>query len=668
MCTFLVPLLVGATITYPPSLKGPELIGTIRNQAVTILIGIPRLLEMILNAIDNKIKARPATARAAIAAMLSISNLLRRTLDVNVGRHFFKAVHETFGGQLRFISSGGAKLRPELMKRLESYGFTIVEGYGLTETSPVVTFNPLGRRRPGSAGVPVKGAHIKAPVKSGSATTPEGEILIKGPMVTMGYLNMPDETAKAFLGSDVSERWFQSGDLGYLDNDGYLFITGRSKEVIVLSSGKNIYPEDVEQKYSAIALIKEICVYADGDRLEALIVPDMDYARKMKVATVETAIKWEVNNVSTGLPSYMRIKGFTLYSEPLPRTRLGKLQRFLIKGIRSSIHEERQSEPSAAAQTISDSYTSALISIIRDLMELKRSVSLDENLELDLGIDSLKRLELLSAIEEHFKVRLPEAFGQDVHTVKELSEGLSAFYEGAGGDSSVSAGEVQGGFKEILNTPPDEDALKQIGLNNTPLERVFTKAILWIIRQCLKVFYRGQLRGIENLVKPPYIVCPNHSSYLDAFIVAALVPGDVFNHMFFQGAEEIFRSAPARVFARLGHVIPIDPNVSLTKAMAMSAYLLRQGLSLCIFPEGGRAVDGTLQEFKKGVGILSKECGVPIVPMRIDGAYEALPRGAFWPRLSRITLSCGKPVYPDGNCTYQSISEEVKLRIAQMGI
>jgi long-chain acyl-CoA synthetase len=305
--------------------------------------------------------------------------------------------------------------------------------------------------------------------------------------------------------------------------------------------------------------------------------------------------------------------------------------------------------------------------IITDLMDLKRGVALDAHLELDLGIDSLKRLELLSAIEEHFKVRLPEAFGQDIHTVKELSEGIGAFYEGAGVDSNVAAGEVHGGFKEILNTPPDEDDLKRIGLNNTPIERVFTKAILWIIRQCLKVFYKGQLIGMENFVAPPYIVCPNHSSYLDAFIVAALVPGDVFKDMFFQGAEEIFRSAPARVFARLGHVIPIDPNVSLTKAMAMSAYLLRQGLSLCIFPEGGRSVDGTLQEFKKGVGILSKECGVPIIPMRIDGAYEALPRGALRPRLSRITLSCGKPVYPEANGTYQSISEEVKSGIAQMG-
>ncbi|MEO5359330.1 MAG: AMP-binding protein [Nitrospirota bacterium] len=669
MCTFLVPLFVGATITYPPSLKGQELISTIRTQSVTILIGIPRLLEMFLTAIDNKIAAKPETTRRVINALNTVSHTLRRTLDINAGRYLFKAVQEAFGGQFRFISSGGARLKPDVMTRLESYGFTVVEGYGLTETSPVVTFNPLGKRRPGSAGVPLKGVEISAPRKTGNTPPPEGEILIKGPMVTTGYLNMPDETEKAFGADSTAAGWFHSGDLGYIDKDGYLFITGRSKEVIVLSSGKNVYPEDVEQAYSAIPLIKEMCVHASGpdtDAVRAIIVPDMDYAKRMNIVTVENALRWEINKISTELPPYMRIKGFVIHSEPLPRTRLGKIKRFQLKSIASATPEEGSNTPEE--QPVTEPYAAAVISILKNLMELNRNISIEENLELDLGIDSLKRLELLGAIEEHFKARLPDGFGQAIHTVKELSDGVREFYEDAGSKTgtAVLTNEAQSGFKEMFSTPPDAHDLRKIGIRNTLPERLITRAVLWLIRQCIRRFYRGELIGIENLTAPPYIISPNHTSYLDAFIVAALLPWTVFKNLYFQGAEDIFRSALAKLFARLGHVIPIDPNVNLEKAMTMSAYLLRQGLSLCIFPEGGRSVDGTLQVFKKGVGILAKECGVPVIPARIDGAYEALPRGAFLPKPAHITLSLGKPITP-ANGTYQSITEAVKMKIAEIG-
>ena len=336
MCTFLVPVLLGASITFPPSLKGPELISTIKDKGVTILVGVPQLLELIRNGILNRIKQLPDPIPKIMIGILNLCGNLKQIFGINPGKLIFKSVHRAIGKRFRFFTSGGAKLDPEVMKDLEAFGFTVLEGYGLTETSPVVTFNPVAKRKTGSAGKLLPSVKIKiidTERHEESGVMDEGEIAIKGPMLMKGYYKNPQAT-----GQVIKKGWFFSGDLGYVDEDGYLFITGRLKEVIVLSSGKNVYPEDVEKQYMKIPLIKEICVMGIEDKgiaesLHAVIVPDFEYAKKAQFGNLHETLKWDINNISLHMPQYMRIKGYTIYSDPLPRTPLGKLRRFMIKDL-----------------------------------------------------------------------------------------------------------------------------------------------------------------------------------------------------------------------------------------------------------------------------------------------------------------------------------------------
>ncbi|MEK6581277.1 MAG: AMP-binding protein, partial [Nitrospirota bacterium] len=234
MCTFLIPIILGASITYSPSLKGTDIISAIKDKGVTILIGVPQLLELIRNGIINKIKQLPFPLSWIMKNILTICGSVRKSTDINIGKIIFKSAHKALGKQFRFFASGGARLDPEVMNGLEAIGFTVLEGYGLTETSPVVAFNPMKRHKAGSVGIPFLSAEIKIiNHRDGreADTGEEGEVAIKGPMVMKGYYKNSEATAQV-----IKEGWFFSGDLGYIDNDGYVFITGRIKEVIVLSS------------------------------------------------------------------------------------------------------------------------------------------------------------------------------------------------------------------------------------------------------------------------------------------------------------------------------------------------------------------------------------------------------------------------------------------------
>jgi long-chain acyl-CoA synthetase len=673
MCTFLVPVLLGASITFPPSLKGPELISTIKDKGVTILVGVPQLLELIRNGILNRIKQLPDPIPKIMTGILNLCGNLKQNFGINPGKLIFKSVHRAIGKRFRFFTSGGAKLDPEVMKDLEAFGFTVLEGYGLTETSPVVTFNPVAKRKTGSAGKPLPSVKIKiidTERHEESGVMDEGEIAIKGPMLMKGYYKNPQAT-----GQVIKKGWFFSGDLGYVDEDGYLFITGRLKEVIVLSSGKNVYPEDVEKQYMKIPLIKEICVMGIEDKgiaesLHAVIVPDFEYAKKAQIGNLHETLKWDINNISLHMPQYMRIKGYTIYSDPLPRTPLGKLRRFMIKDI-IKVKSEKLKVKSEDRELITDETGRRVVECITPLLKEKIQIQSTDNLELDLGLDSLARIELVVSLEKAFSMKLPETFASEVQTVEELVARIKEY-----GTSGVSEIGKKPQWKDILNAEPDFDDKKKVGLHHGFWDWLIILIGLRLIKIIMKIFFRLKVDGLENLPeRGPYIVTPNHTSYLDGFNIVAALPSKSFKDLYSLGFQKYFTGTFKESFARLAHVIPVDPETYLSKALQMSSYILRNGKSLLIFPEGGRSYDGEIMEFKKGVGILSLELNVPVVPTYIKGSFQALPRGAIRPKFIEMKIIFGKPLYPsdldisrkpEGLDEYQFFVNELKERVKRL--
>ncbi len=634
MCTFLVPLFLGATITFGPGLKAPELLSAIKENGVTVLVGVPRLFDMLSNGILSRIRERGVVLSGVLFGMLRLSGVLRRRFGLNIGRIVFASVHKSFRG-VNFFTSGGARLAPQVMSDLEALGFTVLEGYGLTETAPVITFNPIKKRKPGSAGKPLPGVEIKI--------MDDGEIIAKGPMVMKGYYENEDATREV-----IKAGWLFTGDLGHVDEDGYLFITGRKKEVIVLSSGKNIYPEDVEREYSAIPLIKEICVSGiehDGtvDAVQAVIVPDFEYARQHSIGNINDELSWKISEVSAGLPEYMRIRGYTFSSGPLPRTPLGKLRRFMMQDFFRKRGHPAEAVREEDRQLMEDPVGRKVVECLRPLTEEGVIIHNSDDLELDLGFDSLTKIELIASLEGVFAAELPEAFISEAHTVGDIVAALKA-YQGA--DTSGRAGAPLS-WKAILDKEPSPADANRIGYAQHTAELALLYALVMGMKLFCKLMFRLKVEGREHIpAEGPFVITPNHASYLDGFIIAASVPFSTFRKLYFLGMQEFFTGGIKSWFARMGHVIPIDAEIYLNKALQLSSYVLKSRRSLCIFPEGGRSFDGSVMPFKKGIGVLALEMDVPVVPAYIDGTFRVLPRGAFFIRPVRVKVVFGEKILP----------------------
>jgi long-chain acyl-CoA synthetase len=651
--TMLLPLLYGARIIYPASIKSDDISEAMLKTNPSVFVAVPQFFHTLYKKISEKLKRVPFPFSILLQLIIETAYSARRITGVNISRVIFSGVHKKFGKSMRLFASGGAKLNEKAALDLIKLGFTISEGYGLSETSPVLTFNPPAKPKIGSVGISIPDVEIKIanPDRQG-----RGEVIARGPNIMEGYYKRADITSEV-----IKNGWFYTGDLGFVDKDGYLFLTGRSKDIIVLSSGLNIYPEDVEAAYIKGVPIKEICVFeAEAEKgaeanliLWAVVRPDFDFFKKYGEVNLRDVIKERIDNVSRTLPAYNRIMGFSVTLDELPRTALGKLKRFEVKKIYAPkaaqaneviLKEKEISEEDRLA--IESENAKKIIAKIKEHFNIKQNISPIDTLEIDLGIDSLGRVELASAMEELFHVKIEDEIIGRVFTIKDLVLELEAFLKDAGNVTYDRSGKPLDGknyWHEILKTLPEKANMDKLDLKPGPFAWIAGFLFLLPFYVFFKVFYNLKVEGAENVSNiKRHILYVNHTSYFDGLLLGVSLPWFPKLDMFFIGFAPYFNVIIIRNLVKIGRIIPLDFASHLTEALRSCYYVLSNEKNLCIFPEGMRTLDGNIGKFKKGFGIIAKESNAKLVPVILEGAYEAWPRTSKFPKRHPITVRFGK--------------------------
>lgn len=659
----------GCEVGYLKELSPAELGNAMKEFKPTILTTVPRLWYLFHKKIFDAVEAKPKAVQSLFRIMLAANGTLRDTIGVNVGKRLFGQVHESFGGELRIAISAGSRFDEDVAIDFHRLGFTILQGYGLTETSGAATATYVDDNRIGSVGKPMFNAKIRIadPDKDGV-----GEVLIKGEMVFSGYYKNPEATKDAF----TDDGWFRSGDLGRIDNDGHLFIVGRAKDVIVLPSGKNVHPEDLEVHYLKAPEVEELAIIgvadesearAGAEKLIAVVIPDFEYLKQAKIANSKEAVRYALDNLGRELPEYQRVRDYIVRAEPLPRTATRKIKRFALKKeiesgvIVEGLPEKRSWALSPAdAALLESNVARAIVDVVRKNAKDVSVIHPQMNLEIDLGLDSLARAEVFAALEQAFEAEFTADEAASALTLANVIELVGSTPAGKAAAATDTAISADLNWSKILKEADDDFPEVRAVLRKRPIFITFAFVVYRCFNLFCRVFMRLEIEGIENLkkVERPYLICPNHQSFLDPFVLCSNYPLSVFRNIFHVGASMFFKSRFMQFVAKMLNVVPIDQDTQLLRAMKAGAIGLKNGMILNIYPEGERAFDGNLHEFKKGAAILATELELPIVPVALDGLQNVWARRSWKIRPAKVKIRIGQPFYASDVQSTASVDQE----------
>jgi len=699
----LAPLALGISIILPYSLTGPQLVRALKEGEATAMLGIPRLYSALLDAIDRRVAGAGSLASAAFSGLLGLSIAVRQRTGITPGAPLLAPLRRRVAPKLRLLISGGAALEAKTAWRLDALGWQVATGYGLTETSPILTFLAPPERRFDSAGRALPGVELRiqaqqpgsdkdrADAASGAETpsssqasgqaqateqTPDsehskagedesepgqtgdrtpsqdgiqaqGEIQAKGPNIFSGYLDLPEKNAEVFS----NDGWLRTGDLGHLDEQGWLHISGRASARIVLAGGENIDPERIEARLETCPSVREVGVLGHEGRLAAVVVPEAEAARDQDQDRLRQQISDEITAASRDLASTQQIDSLRLDRSPLPRTRLGKLRRPRLAERFEALSEGAETAPEPGLAPFDD-----LTPEDRQLLEdpaahrvwhwlgerfSDRPITPDTDLslDLDLGIDSLAWVDLTLDLQQQVGLALDEEAIGRIERVRDLlQEAIEAEQTAVTGATLI----------ERLQDPEaqlSETERQRLSPPPAPLRWLAT-LVHALVRPILRGPFRLQASGTEQIpTSGACLLTPNHLSAVDPGAILAVLDHARRRTTCWGGATAILFNRPwMRLLSRSMRVLPVYPSGNPLTSLALGAAALKRDCMLIWFPEGQRSPNGELQTFRSGIGSLALASKVPILPVHLSGTREALPPGSLRLRPRPVELRIGAPV------------------------
>ncbi len=626
---FLSPLSSGCTVVYMRGLR-PNLIFKVLSEVkVTNIVIVPRLLKLFETSIRREVEAKGKTK--------TFNKILNRELPRGLKKLLFKPVHKKFGTHFGYFISGGAPLSTDLQQFWSGLGFRIVQGYGLTECSPVLTVNPLEASVAGSVGHAIPGVELKL--------ANNNEVLARGSNITSGYFQRPDKTSELFEG-----EWMKTGDIGELDDNGYLFLKGRQKDVIVTGAGMNVYPEDIEAILLRQKGVKDVCVIGlpspQGEQVHAEIIssePALDAKKVVAAANQE-------------LNDSQQITSFGVWpKDDFPRTTTMKIKKMLVVAAVTS-----QQSNAAAAST--DNH-SKLQNLVAEICEVNADeVQPEAALATGLHLSSVGRIELIARLEQDFNLDLNEDEITATTTIGELEAMI--LQRARVHESNI--------FRRWLLSPP------------LRIVRGIFNAIL--ANNLLRLFVRRKLIGRENLngLKEPVIFIANHVGYFDAPVVMMSLPWR-FRHKLAAAAWKEYFENEGKVWFKnkylqkiqrgfyyeyasiMVNAYPFPKKSGFKRSLEYTGELIDKGWNILFFPEGEHSPSGKQQPFRTGIGWIIKEMKVPVVPIKHSGFENIMAGDAIQlPRFGKVTIKIGKPVTLDDRKSIPEITSELEQILSDL--
>jgi long-chain acyl-CoA synthetase len=629
MATFVPPMLPGVVV-FTRSYAPEDILRQIHDGRVSVLVCVPKILEVLR---DYVLRIAPEAAEPPPKKMHWAARWWR-----------YRRIHRLFGLKFWAFVVGAAPLDPDVEAFWGRLGFVVVQGYGLTETAPIVTLNHPFHAVRGAVGKPIGGVEVRI--------ADDGEILVRGENVTRGYFNSPEETRAAFR-----DGWFHTGDIGEIDEKGQLHIRGRKKEMIVTPEGLNVFPEDVERVLDAQPGVKESAVVgaavpgSTAERVHAVLVLDPGVGPGADVDAI-------VREANRQLADHQKIRASAVWpGTELPRTEgTRKLKR---RELKQWLAGEHGRAPASAA---SGRTVAGVLERFAPGRTITGSTTIDE-----LGLSSLERVELMMALEEGFQVTIDEARFTSARTVADL---------------------------EALTRPLDPSAPATVTVaepidfptwNRTPLVRAIRRASLptWIL-PLGRVFARMRVEGLENLdeVSGPVIFAANHQSHLDTPVILDALPPrwryrvapamakEFFKAHFypdqFTRKEYLANSANYYLAAFFFNAFPLPQRESGTRqTLRYIGELVSNGYSVLIYPEGKRTDAGEINRFLPGAAMIAARLDIPVVPVRLDGLDRILHQRWKFPKRGHARIAFGRPMLLKGN-DYVALARQIETAVRQL--